>query len=1061
MSGQTVINISELARLQQRIADLEAQVANTSNTTHFSAARAETIPSACLFLDSTGRIISVNTAFQKLLGYNSAEIRGTDIFDILCPPDHSSFQNFLRQLSRQSCEQSIQLAFYAKDSTLKHLVLDGKQNCLNGGSLSFLCIVHDVSGHQTPGNQLLNETFRYQFITETIKDVFWILDVESRYFTYVSPSVEQLRGFTADEVMSSPVDHVLSPEAFPSIMRLLDVGAGLFKSGMMKPGTVFTHEIAQPHKNGTYVWTEVFSSYYLNQENNRLEIIGITRDISSRKKTEDALKQRESYLSALVENQLGLLWLKDLDSRFLAVNTNFAVSCGFNDPQLVAGKTDLDVWPEDLAQKYREEDQKVISSGKPLIVEEPISVSDQGCIKWFETFKTPVFDTDGSVIGTVGFSREITERKQFEQKLHESEERLKLALAGADLATWDWQIPDDSFTVDHRWVDMLGYTQEEILEMPKSLQHLIHPDDFVLVKKILDEHCAGSTDSYQAEYRLLHKSGDWIWVRDKGRVLERDQQGNAVRVCGTHLDITKGKQSDEALWQSQELLHGVLNSIPERVFWKDKYSRYLGCNFAFAQDAGFHVPEEIIGKDDFAMGWRNCAEQYQADDQEVIRSGLAKLFYEETQTTPTGELITLMTSKLPLRSASGEIIGVLGTYVDISERKRAEEEKKRLQAQLLHAQKIEAIGTLAGGIAHDFNNILGAIIGYTEMARDDSDPSSTIAQNLDKVMVAGDRAAALVRQILAFSRRKTMEQLPLKPDHIAHEIIRLLRPTLPSTITIRQHIDPEVSSILADPGQIHQVLMNLCTNAFHAMEKAGGILDVSVTNTILGQRDLHYQPGIKPGKFVHFSVRDTGIGIPHDIQKKIFDPYFTTKEIDKGTGLGLSIVQGIVSSYNGFVVCDSEPSCGSTFHVYIPEFIEEMPKKTEDLSGKSLAGRGRILFVDDETILAELGKTMLERLGYEVVAYTDSSLALHSFIENPTAFDVVITDQTMPGLTGMELAANMLRVRPDIPIILCTGYSTLVNERKAKEVGIRGFIMKPLAKKDLASLLNTVLTQTV
>jgi len=369
---------------------------------------------------------------------------------------------------------------------------------------------------------------------------------------------------------------------------------------------------------------------------------------------------------------------------------------------------------------------------------------------------------------------------------------------------------------------------------------------------------------------------------------------------------------------------------------------------------------------------------------------------------------------------------------------------------------MEAIGTLAGGIAHDFNNILGAVIGYAEMARDASPSGSDIAHDLDRVLEAGGRATDLVKQILAFSRQASTERVPLEPVHLLKEALKLLCPALPSTITIKQQLDTATRPILADPTQIHQIVMNLCTNAFHAMEQTGGILEITLKDCELSPHDLPPQSGAQAGKFVVLSISDTGPGIAPAIRDKIFEPYFTTKEVGKGTGMGLSIVHGIVTTMGGFITCEGELGKGTTFRVLFPAIEREVVSDIQSVE-TILSGKERILFIDDEEILAEMGKTMLERLGYKVTVRTSSIEALATFQNQPDQFDAVITDQTMPGITGIDLARRMLQLRSGIPIILCTGFSNLVNEEQAKAIGIKGFIMKPMSKKDIAQHLRMVL----
>ena len=408
------------------------------------------------------------------------------------------------------------------------------------------------------------------------------------------------------------------------------------------------------------------------------------------------------------------------------------------------------------------------------------------------------------------------------------------------------------------------------------------------------------------------------------------------------------------------------------------------------------------------------------------------------------------------RDEKGRALQVVGTLRDITDRKQAEEERKAIQAQLQQAQKMEAIGTLAGGIAHDFNNILAAILGYAEMARENSPAESQVAYDIDQVVKAGHRAKELVKQILTFSRQDETERIPLQPSLIIKEASKMLRSSLPATIDIQLDLDQESGFIMADPTQIHQILMNLCTNAYHAMEETGGTLSISLKKENPIRDDLVNEPNLQSGEFVRLSIADTGSGIAPEIRDRIFEPYFTTKEVGKGTGLGLSIIHGIVKSYGGLVSCHSQQGEGTCFHVYLPVIADAaMSEKTQ--TDQIQFGNERILLIDDERIIADMGKSMLERLGYHVITRTNSMEALTTFQNQPDAFDLIITDQTMPDMTGSDLARRMLQIRPEMPIILCTGYSSLISEEKARSFGIKGFALKPLAKKDIALLIRKVL----
>jgi PAS domain S-box-containing protein len=385
-------------------------------------------------------------------------------------------------------------------------------------------------------------------------------------------------------------------------------------------------------------------------------------------------------------------------------------------------------------------------------------------------------------------------------------------------------------------------------------------------------------------------------------------------------------------------------------------------------------------------------------------------------------------------------------------------ERRRLEAQVRQAQKMEAIGTLAGGIAHDFNNILGAIIGYTEQALLEVQSGSRLRQHLEEVLAAGKRAKNLVRQILAFSRQTEQEREPILPQRVVLEVLKLLRATLPATIEIRQEIDADPGLILADPTQLHQVLMNLCTNAEHAMRGTGGVLEIALRALEIGADFSARHPEIPPGPYTKLSVRDTGHGMEREILDRIFDPFFTTKGVGEGTGMGLAVVHGIVTSLGGAILVESAPGRGTCFDVYLPRTgVAAVSEGSGD--EPVYHGAARILFVDDEEPLARLGAEMLRGLGYDVVASTSSTEALERFRKDPEAFDLVITDQTMPGMSGESLARELLRLRPNLPIIQCTGFSHTMSADKAKAMGIKEYLLKPVGRHELGAVVQRVLRE--
>lgn len=482
-------------------------------------------------------------------------------------------------------------------------------------------------------------------------------------------------------------------------------------------------------------------------------------------------------------------------------------------------------------------------------------------------------------------------------------------------------------------------------------------------------------------------------------------------------------------------------------FWRvDGEGKLLEVNDAYCAMVGYARDELLT----MTIGQLDTSQSAAEVEQHIGRvlSGKKSRFETKHRHKDGSEVSLEICAQVHLESHPPEMVVFIR---DITERKQLEEERRQMRAQIQHADKMESIGTLAGGIAHDFNNILGAIIGYSEMIREDSPLNSTIHRDIQQVIKAGNRAKELVKQILTFSRQTGIQKVPMQPATIVKEVVKLLRSSLPTTITIEQDIDRETGTILADPNQMHQILMNLCTNAFHAMEVAGGSLTISLQDQVFSQAEQS-----DPGNFVQLSIRDTGEGIDANILQRIYDPYFTTKEVGKGTGMGLAMVHGIVQSYGGSIICESRPGEGTVFHIYLPA-IEEPPLQKILSAEQPSGGNEHILFIDDEPMLVGIGRTMLMRLGYQVTTRVDSTEALVTFQNDPDTFDLVISDLTMPGMTGIDLARGILQIRPKIPIILCTGYSSLMYEERARSIGITTFIMKPFSIKEMAGAIRKLL----
>jgi PAS domain S-box-containing protein len=620
--------------------------------------------------------------------------------------------------------------------------------------------------------------------------------------------------------------------------------------------------------------------------------------------------------------------------------------------------------------------------------------------------------------------------------------------------------------------------------------HLFQIASFYLVYLAFVE--TSLTKPHETLFRKLKQNEEKLTENvarlDQANVVLNKEVAERKRAETELRELTKSLRESEQRWAT------TLASIGDAVIATDGEGRITFMN-AVAEDlTGWRLSEASAKPvtDVFRIINESTRKEVESPVGKVLHQGMiAGLANHTILIRKDGREVSVDDSGAPIRDGEGKTVGVVLVFRDITDRRRAEDalqkaydemegrveertvelkqayeqlkgetrEREQVEERLRQSQKMEAIGTLAGGIAHDFNNLLGAIIGFTELIQDDLPVGSPGHRHAARVMEAGLRGRDLVKQMLTFSRKTGQEEkLLLQLSSIVKESAKLLRASIPTTIGINVSVASESGLILADPVRIQQVVMNLCTNAYHAMREKGGTLDIELSEFSVGQGNENAH-GIGPGLYMRLLVRDTGPGIPEEIKERIFDPFFTTKAVGEGTGLGLSVVMGIVKQSNGYITVESEPGKGSTFAVYFPKVTGRSAADAADREETVPIGSERILFVDDEEALRDMGEGLLTRLGYEVTCQGSSTAALALVEQDPLRFDLVITDQTMPDMTGIELAKRILNVRSDMPVILCTGFSHLVDADIARAAGIQGFAVKPLTKREIAMIVRKVLDE--
>jgi PAS domain S-box-containing protein len=558
-------------------------------------------------------------------------------------------------------------------------------------------------------------------------------------------------------------------------------------------------------------------------------------------------------------------------------------------------------------------------------------------------------------------------------------------------------------------------------------------------KKLLE------TGTSQSALRIKKKDGAVIPALLKGAISPAvDGKSGQFRLTLT--DISERQKLEENLRRSKNEWVKTFDAMSDMVTIQDPDMRIIRANKA-AHD-NFQVPAG-------GLDGRYCHEVFLGSNQPCPNCPLPKTLKEKN--TNSAEIVNakngrvLEITTIPMLNENGEIYRIVHIAKDITE-------QKKVETELLQAHKMEAIGTLAGGIAHDFNNMLQAILGYADLARDELSKDSNAGNYLEEIIRAGKRAKEVIKQILTFSREDQEERQPVRPAAIINEALKLVRALLPATIEIEAEIAPDDGTIMINPTNLHHILINLSTNAMQAMKAEKGVLTVGLKRVALSEDEIVKEDGVRAGDYMELTVSDSGRGMDEKAMERIFEPYFTTRDVGKGSGMGLAMVHGIVRGCGGFIRVKSMPGQGSSFRLYFPVLAGETAAGVaEEEQAPIPTGRERILVVDDEESLVEMYQAILEQLGYAVTVHSSSEQALAAFQASPENFDLVITDQAMPKLSGSELATRLLAIRPTIPILLCTGYSSIISEENAAALGIAKYIAKPIRMKELAETIRETL----
>lgn len=651
------------------------------------------------------------------------------------------------------------------------------------------------------------------------------------------------------------------------------------------------------------------------------------------------------------------------------------------------------------------------------------------------------------------FVKDITERKETEKKIKESKERLELALRGTGAGLWDWNLETGELIVGKQLEKILGYEDNEL--QPRTIQtwlNLLHTDDQKKSKIIFKKHLAGEIDFFEQEARIKHKSGGWKWILNKGKISELNADGKAIRMTGTHLDITRRRLAEEKIRENEEKYRSLLNNQNDAIFlykFKSKgFSTFTEVNdiacarYGYAKEEFLKLSPSDITKEVDAKSHAKTSHR-----KRLLKQG--HYIFETEHITKSGKYFPVEISS-NIIEFKGENY-VLAVVRDISER-------KMLQGQLQQAQKMEAIGQLAGGVAHDFNNLLTIINGYCELLMIRDLPTS-IQGLIKEIQAAGLRAGRLTSQLLAFSRKQIIQPKVVNLNKLITDQMKMLGRLLGEDIEISIVLDPNLGNTKADPGQLEQIIMNITINARDAMP-FGGKLTIETNNKTFDKKFISTHLGAKPGKFVALSISDNGVGMDKGTMDRIFEPFFTTKGRDKGTGLGLATVYGIVKQNNGFVYVYSEPQKGSTFTVYLP-FVEKSVKEPRHVADERdiLKGNETILLAEDDAGVRKVTNKTLESYGYKVLIASNGEEAERIFNSNKNSIDLLLTDVIMPFMSGRELADKLLKEKPSLKVLYFSGYTDdSIVQHGVLDKGME-FLQKPYTNVELAEKVKYILSK--
>ena len=1050
--------IDERKKMVMRLKESEERFKKLSNLTFEG-----------IVIHENGVVIDVNESLLNLIGYSRKEIIGKNIITQAIHPD---FHATVKEHVQMKIARPYEVMGIKKDGTVFPVEIEAK-NIIDHGKEYRVAAIRDITNRRKVQEKLeksLSELQQSQdatlnimndlnqeieehkkadkIILEQKKDYLDIFDGVPNKIWYFDSNGKILR---ANKAVANLIDNDITNIVGKTIFDIFPYHQAneyhKIMEKVIKTGKASIGIIDESVIDGEIHWHQTDRIPKMDKNGKTEGIIVISQDITRQKQAEEFLKHEQDLLQSLMDNIPDTIYFKNTKSQFVRINKAQAQLLGLEDPKNAIGKTDFDFFREKHARQTLNEEQVIIESGKPLLGKTEKIRDANGQFHWVSTTKVGIKNENGQISGIVGISRDITDLIKAEEKLI----KLSYAIKQSPSAIAMTDLNGEMEYVNPKFCELTGYSFEEVIgKNPRILKSGTLPDEEY---ENLWQTLLNGNDWY-GEFHNKKKNGTFYWEKALISPI-KNSKGTIINYLKVAEDITKHKEFQTALRNSEEKHRLLVENAPIGICTSNLNGMFLSVNKAYCDITGYSEEELLkLHFNDITV------EKFRQKNEKIIKelienkSNHAKLVKQDVR--KDGKIIDVELNMYIQRDENGKAAYLIALLADITK-------QKEMEAHLRQAQKMESLGTLAGGISHDFNNLLQIILGYSTLLKNKLAKDSEEQKNNDYIIDAAKKASDLVAQILIFSRQTPKEKKPIILQNLVRNSLKMLRGAIPSNINIKTEIDQHVGQIFGDQTQVNQIIMNLCTNAYHSMATMDGELTVKLEEVKIDDDTTGFPQEIKNGRYARLIVKDTGHGIPKEVMNRIFDPFFTTKEVGQGTGMGLSMIMGIIKDYNGYIDVKSQQNIGTEFLIYLP-IIENQKERISavELDSKvKIQGNESILIIDDNDYVANSTKYSLIELGYKAESVFDSRKALEIFKEKPYKYDLLIIDFLMPNLSGLEFYKEAAKIRPNIKCFLCTGFIDEETHKEILEAGILRILHKPTLAKDIAKQIRMTFDQSI